>query len=1283
MENTLFNVSGRIINNSGDGLKNLIIVFYDTDRKIDFLKNYKKNIFDFLEEKGSERLGSTYSKDDGSFEFTYEYEDFAPQKEEKRPDIVLVILSPEEKGKKLTERILYYSEYIIHNGGRNEALLIQLNNPASASLNNPKENKSPALYSYLKQIKEEKKEFSNKVTPLVIDNVKKKKELLKDSLIDKTFLTTLPKSLIKGELFLKNKSDVQGKMEDIITRANNKYQALEPVSLDKYKFSLSKEDIAKLDIDGDALNDGEIIEIPYSKYCGLLNEKTGGKNLIKKSSIDELIGKILEEPIQDTPKDPPPIIMDINPPEVGTDNSDKFISTQLKNIYGIHQNGLNNGNHHESIKTDIKLFKQLDSAADQKAYHDFHHLQVAFESVWFEAFDGKVKSDISKLYDYAVEVLHEYYDPNLNSNDIKKEISKIEAMLESELTDYRSVLTEIGKVANMVGDSIPVPSDLYLLNIHNVEDLWKKLSFSQQNTIIQMFNNYVSNEQYFNLNDSQKRTYLKEILYSKVEEIGKNIRIEGWEDREGQVLYNFWCPTCNHFDEYKRDFIHQVIKRQEGIDIENLIFKGRFDIDPGGDNHDQDVVIDFTPFVLGDQKSYSEDFKSNVKNILNSPNAKISRVENIIQQLNERLLEPYSFHVFAPDSVNYGILTTYRQEWIPENWQVGDLVSTIPLAPGEKRKFNKKLKVKKTRAQKEVEKSLYSRSDESSYISKAHNEIVQKAQTANNFNMTVNGNFGFSVGVFNGGGSTATTFQNNQSIESTKTKKSIRESTIKASHQYKNERNIEVSTTDETDFEESSSGEISNPNNEITVTYLFYELERQYRISESLHKLTPVIMVAFDVPAPHQVDEDWLLTHEWILRRILLDDSFNEAFDYLREGIVGDQINYEAAKGSYNDQKEIVKEISGNVESLSLLKASLQEQLNKTRERKNIVEFNNRRKSTFDAFTTFTGAITGAWPIIEGIKGETNGYDPEYYKAEMDAYETRLNMTKEELASVVNELERESNTLEKAKNLMMSLTQKVQTKRNLINQLRIHVKQNILYYMQGIWEMEPPDQRFFRLYDKPAKMSISDTVTLKKIPNEPQYIRSGNLWLPFNLLSDLSVAAEMPPPDQVDPGRKLHEVADLDNLLGFKGNFAIFPLKECTYITDYMMRDYVNDFLGLVDPHDMGTHTIRDLRKAHKIALNKGKDELAEKIAELITAKLSDPQVDDELVVVPTGQLFIEALPGKHALLEDFKLKHRAMDVLKVQEEVREAQIENLRKSARVLDDKLDDPDIDKIIKID
>ena len=51
----------------------------------------------------------------------------------------------------------------------------------------------------------------------------------------------------------------------------------------------------------------------------------------------------------------------------------------------------------------------------------------------------------------------------------------------------------------------------------------------------------------------------------------------------------------------------------------------------------------------------------------------------------------------------------------------------------------------------------------------------------------------------------------------------------------------------------------------------------------------------------------------------------------------------------------------------------------------------------------------------------------------------------------------------------------------------------------------------------------------------------------------------------------------------------------------------------------------------------------------------------DQMVIVPSNSLYIEALPGTHPLLEDFKLIHRAIDVKKVQAEARHAELENLR----------------------
>jgi HEPN domain-containing protein len=70
------------------------------------------------------------------------------------------------------------------------------------------------------------------------------------------------------------------------------------------------------------------------------------------------------------------------------------------------------------------------------------------------------------------------------------------------------------------------------------------------------------------------------------------------------------------------------------------------------------------------------------------------------------------------------------------------------------------------------------------------------------------------------------------------------------------------------------------------------------------------------------------------------------------------------------------------------------------------------------------------------------------------------------------------------------------------------------------------------------------------------------------------------------------------------------------------------------------------------------------------------------MVIVPSNSLYIEALPGTHPLLEDFKLIHRAIDVKKAQADLRHAELENLRLASRLANAEYGDPDIDKVIVV-
>ena len=247
-----------------------------------------------------------------------------------------------------------------------------------------------------------------------------------------------------------------------------------------------------------------------------------------------------------------------------------------------------------------------------------------------------------------------------------------------------------------------------------------------------------------------------------------------------------------------------------------------------------------------------------------------------------------------------------------------------------------------------------------------------------------------------------------------------------------------------------------------------------------------------------------------------------------------------------------------------------------------------------------------------------------------------------------------------------------------VQRLRLHLKQNILYYMQAIWDHEPPDQRYFRLHQIPVP-TVDGALTYRVVADDtapplPPY------WTPPVVVRaelDATLAGATVP---------LGQIADLDRPLGYKGNYAIFPMREPNLITRYLMVPYVDRASGAHDPDHLGNLTRSDLEayfcclKAQLspealAAIRPGLDEAHRRV-------LTDPRPLEEVIVVPTDALFIEALPADQPILEDYKLRHRAADAVKLEAEAARIRLDNLRRGARILAGQLGDPDIEKVTVI-
>ncbi|MBK7108743.1 MAG: hypothetical protein IPH61_06250 [Bacteroidetes bacterium] len=140
---------------------------------------------------------------------------------------------------------------------------------------------------------------------------------------------------------------------------------------------------------------------------------------------------------------------------------------------------------------------------------------------------------------------------------------------------------------------------------------------------------------------------------------------------------------------------------------------------------------------------------------------------------------------------------------------------------------------------------------------------------------------------------------------------------MKATQDFKEERSVEINTEESYGSEYTESGTILNPNDELAVTYLFYELQKRFKVSEQLYRVMPVVLVAQDVPAPDEITEAWIIANDWILNRVLLDDSFRPALQYIAQKNVGDDFSIREYRRNLRTQRQLVETLKRELASLN------------------------------------------------------------------------------------------------------------------------------------------------------------------------------------------------------------------------------------------------------------------------------------------------------------------------------------------------------------------------------
>jgi hypothetical protein len=640
-----------------------------------------------------------------------------------------------------------------------------------------------------------------------------------------------------------------------------------------------------------------------------------------------------------------------------------------------------------------------------------------------------------------------------------------------------------------------------------------------------------------------------------------------------------------------------------------------------------------------------------------------------LRDLHERLNGKYEFTVFAADkdyhSVNFGLMNTYRQQWTPLMYQAGKLVKTIPLSPKEERKYSVKVNRQEKRSSKEAKKNNSSITNEQSSTSRVEADIMAKAQNKTNFGLNAEGDF--DIGIY--GGKATTTFGVEAVSESSQSRKDFREAVLKAVQDYKNETSTEVTTESDFASESTESGTIVNPNDELAVTYLFYELQKRYRISEQLYRVMPVVLVAQEMPSPDQITPAWVISNDWILNRHMLDDSFRPTLSYLANNSVGDDFSLRELRKNLRQQRNLVDTLR-----IEFSAASMQAD-----NRYKALESQIAKRIGEESDEATDGLGHDIWDFFSG-----GGQDPEAAKARELAAKDAHQYAMEKAEKTSAALKQEVNTLHTLTDQYNKTLQARLDNETKVKRLLVHIRNNIFYYMQAIWSMEPPDQRYLRLH----KVQVP-ILELESRSFRVEVAVAADIFARFREPGTEKHRAFLHGKLKHDPNVKpksLVEVADLNTLLGFKGNYMIFPMKEHNALTEFMAAPYIDSAFGAMDPDELSNVSLDEYSKyvccLHDTMKEVDFEAMKPQLKAWLEKLLATPLRNGDEIVVPTGSLFIESLVDPNPILEDFKLKHRKLDVYKVQEEVRKAGLENLRLAARLLNAEREDPDIEKKIVV-
>jgi len=223
---------------AGRGVRDLLVTVYDVDPGTQPEEDLgSSNVVpgaNTWQGFQGDRLGSALTDQNGTFELTYEDRDFQVRnKEEKRPDLMLVVTAPEEPGVTPCPTILHASWGIRQNAGRTESYAIRLSAEQLQKVGIPipspqvQEPEEPeTVINRAAEAEERREKIDKGLRQLATKRVEQQRARAlafkwKVEQPLRAALSKTPKELVKPERFVGPDDGVEAKMEEAIVDGIN------------------------------------------------------------------------------------------------------------------------------------------------------------------------------------------------------------------------------------------------------------------------------------------------------------------------------------------------------------------------------------------------------------------------------------------------------------------------------------------------------------------------------------------------------------------------------------------------------------------------------------------------------------------------------------------------------------------------------------------------------------------------------------------------------------------------------------------------------------------------------------------------------------------------------------------------------------------------------------------------------------------------------------------------------------------------------------------------------